>query len=386
MSSDLSPRRTIVASFGFNEESTGASAAALADFLVERYGSDGAELIVDEGMEVIGRDTAPSQGGIGLAWAGPGTSEKGYLDARIVVSTPGGHSSQPPKHTGIGYLSRLVAVIEDNAPQPRLDSLDHPALAPFLCLREAPEIKKRKHLYSVLRDLAALASSTSYCHARKNHLLSRFLNALTEEEIVAFKTTQAVDLISGGVKINALPERSTATINYRIDFNQRVDELKTWLADLVEQQSRALGLDFAGWKEESVSSSKQGARKATTSRGTVHLEVAYDSALEASPRTPTSGDEAGAWRLLSSVIRSTWKDIPGQPEGIQVVPNGMEGNTDTKSYWKLSKNIFRFSPGSILPNPAPKGSSIHTVDENAQIAGLEDAHRFYANLILAVQD
>ena len=32
-------------------------------------------------------------------FATPGIAEKGYLDARIAVSTPGGHSSVPPSHT-----------------------------------------------------------------------------------------------------------------------------------------------------------------------------------------------------------------------------------------------------------------------------------------------
>jgi Gly-Xaa carboxypeptidase len=63
----------------------------------------------------------------------------------------------------------------------------------------------------------------------------------------------------------------------------------------------------------------------------------------------------------------------------------MNGNTDTKSYWDLSRNIFRFSPGTILPNPAAPGSGIHTVNENVQIQGLVEGHDFYRNLIVAVQ-
>ncbi|CAO1630644.1 unnamed protein product [Parajaminaea phylloscopi] len=400
LSTDFVPRRTIVASFGFNEESTGASARELADFLVGRYGDNGAALIVDEGMEIIGKDADPSDGGLGVTWAGPGVSEKGYLDVRVVVSTPGGHSSVPPKHTGIGFLSRLVAAIEDHAPQASLDSLDHPALLPFLCLRDAPEIRQRKELHRVLQHMAKLprrhASGLSARHKVKAaSLFKRFLAALSPEEIVSFQTTQAVDLISGGVKINALPERSTATINYRIDVNVKVAELQAWLGDVVSKQSQALGLDYAGWKQPNEANLTWSSLHSTTSssssstKGRVHLEIAFDSALEAAPRTPVEGDEAQAWRLFSSVIRGTWTDTPGEPDGIRVVANEMLGNTDTKSYWRLSRNIFRFTPGSIHPGPAAApggGSGIHTVDENAQILGLQDAHRFYGNLILAVQD
>ena len=37
--------------------------------------------------------------GNGVYFAFPALSEKGYLDVRIQVDTPGGHSSIPPKHT-----------------------------------------------------------------------------------------------------------------------------------------------------------------------------------------------------------------------------------------------------------------------------------------------
>lgn len=60
--------------------------------------------------------------------------------------------------------------------------------------------------------------------------------------------------------------------------------------------------------------------------------MAFDSVLEASPQTPMEGPEARAWRLFSSVIRGTWSEIIGEDQVVQVVPNEMEGNTNTKSY------------------------------------------------------
>ena len=35
----------------------------------------------------------------GAIFAIPGVGEKGYLDVRLDISTPGGHSSIPPSHT-----------------------------------------------------------------------------------------------------------------------------------------------------------------------------------------------------------------------------------------------------------------------------------------------
>ncbi|CAO1623974.1 unnamed protein product [Jaminaea pallidilutea] len=414
------PSRTIVASFGFDEESTGSAAAALASFLVDRYGHDGAEMILDEGMSVVGSETPASEGGYGTPVAAPATSEKGYVDVRLVVTTPGGHSSVPPKNTGIGLLSRIVAAIEDHAPKPRLDRIDHPSLASLLCMREAPAIRSRRRLHRALTQLvkyAAPKKATSGSRKGRRHppqrLFDDVLSSLQDEEIVAFQTTQAVDLIQGGVKINALPERSEATINYRIDVESGVDAVKKHLSALVERESRKLGLAFIGWVGDSrgEATSQDHGRSCAgclhctgsslASRGKVHLEVAFNSALESAPQTPVTGAEAGPWRLLSSVIRSTWpgntekKDSApasiskgnGNDVPITVVPSTMIGNTDTKSYWSLSRHIFRFAPGTLEPSKVGAGGNgIHTVDENTQIVGLGDAVRFYTALVLAVQD
>lgn len=47
--------------------------------------------------------TDRSSGGIseqyGSIFAVPGVGEKGYLDVRVEISSPGGHSSVPPDHT-----------------------------------------------------------------------------------------------------------------------------------------------------------------------------------------------------------------------------------------------------------------------------------------------
>lgn len=43
-------------------------------------------------------------------------------------------------------------------------------------------------------------------------------------------TTQAIDLISGGVKSNALPERATALVNHRIAVSPSIPRLFVWMA------------------------------------------------------------------------------------------------------------------------------------------------------------
>jgi len=64
-------------------------------------------IIVDEGGKMalrLSRTQAQLHPGgysdlSGTVFATPAVAEKGYLDVRVDVLTPGGHSSRPPKHT-----------------------------------------------------------------------------------------------------------------------------------------------------------------------------------------------------------------------------------------------------------------------------------------------
>jgi Gly-Xaa carboxypeptidase len=90
-------------------------AGEIAKYLEATYGHDSFAALLDEG----GQSPYPSSkstacfskvnpsiiAGFGTTYggdvlfAGPATGEKGYLDIRIEVNTPGGHSSIPPRHT-----------------------------------------------------------------------------------------------------------------------------------------------------------------------------------------------------------------------------------------------------------------------------------------------
>ncbi|KAH7908955.1 hypothetical protein BJ138DRAFT_1128023, partial [Hygrophoropsis aurantiaca] len=110
----FTPSRTLVLAYGFDEESAGTNGAGqIAKYLEAQYGRDGFAMLLDEGggIEDVGN---------GLFIASPSVSEKGYLDVKVEVRTPGGHSSVPPAHTSIGFLSRLIAAIEDSPHEPQL--------------------------------------------------------------------------------------------------------------------------------------------------------------------------------------------------------------------------------------------------------------------------
>lgn len=83
-------------------------ATAIRDFLLKKYGEYSFSVLVDEGgrSDIYLTLSALLEfclGGYsekyGAFVSTPAVAEKGHLDVKIQISTPGGHSSVPPKHT-----------------------------------------------------------------------------------------------------------------------------------------------------------------------------------------------------------------------------------------------------------------------------------------------
>ena len=150
----------------------------------------------------------------------------------------------------------------------------------------------------------------------------------------SFQTTQAIDLIHGGVKINALPESVTAGVNHRIVPYATAEVVRDHYREVVLPIAKKHGLDVNIFGEH---------HDGDSARGT--LEVALgDNILEQLPQTPIAGAEAAPWRLLSGVIRYTFHiDEPRivlpeteirprkSEQPLTVAPGTMIANTD--SHW-----------------------------------------------------
>lgn len=144
----------------------------------------------------------------GVRFARPAVAEKGIMDVSITVETPGGHSSIPPAHTSIGILSSAIVQLESN-PYPPTLTRTTPYYSTLLCQAahapEMPLLLRTSLLQSVWSDRA----------------LDRALELLLADDSTRYirsilSTTQAINVINGGVKVNALPERAQAIVNHRI--------------------------------------------------------------------------------------------------------------------------------------------------------------------------
>ncbi|KXX80036.1 Carboxypeptidase S [Madurella mycetomatis] len=335
LEAEFKPKRTILLSFGFDEECAGTRGAArLAAFIEERYGKDGIAAIVDEGSGF--EETW------GTVFAKPGTAEKGYTDVHITVRTPGGHSSIPSDHTSIGILSELITKIEAEQYQTRLVD-ENPYYAQLQCgAAYSPEFPTK------LKKLLGRRGSSAprgTCKAKPDYLA---IEAAKQGPDIKYlmQTSQAVDVISGGIKVNALPERVTVIVNHRINIGETTQVVKdrlTLVAGAVAKKHNLTLHAFDGKEEPS---------SIMLERSTHELEVA--------PVAPSDASVKGPFTILAGTVRAVYG------EDIIVTPGIMTGNTDTRYYWNLSRHIFRFAPG-FDPEDGPGLGAIHTVDEKVSV-------------------
>lgn len=83
---------------------------------------------------------------------------------------------------------------------------------------------------------------------------------------------------------------------------------------------------------------------------------------------------------MSGVTRQFFESLPASDnKAVLVVGDVMTGNTDTRFYWNLTRNIWRFSP--IRPDGT---KNIHTVDERIDMDVHLEGLAFYYGMFLSL--
>ncbi|KAJ5692335.1 hypothetical protein N7462_001758 [Penicillium macrosclerotiorum] len=369
VSQNWRPQRTVVLAFGFDEESHGfLGAGAIAPALEKKYGKDSFEFILDEGgmgLQSLGDNTE-------ILYALPGVGEKGSLDLVMEMAVPGGHSSVPPAHTGIGIMAEILYELErQDLFKPRLDPA-HPSYGMLECqARYSPE-SVEAWLADKLAEGDAEALGEAVAQSRGPAV--RY----------TLQTSQAADLIHGGVKTNALPEKISAIVNYRVALHMTPEQIRERAVRIISPIARAhnisLTVDFPGIATTEDELSGSGDR-------TLVLSPLMEP-LNPAPISPTNPLTSKTWARFSGVARSVFESHPnpltqmtpaGESEStptVVVTGDIMTGNTDTRFYWSLSENIYRWSPSR-----AGGTLNIHTVDERIRLDVHLEAIMLYYDLI-----
>lgn len=308
------PRRSVYLAFGEDEERGGQHGATSIARLLASRGVQ-VESLLDEGAEI-------DEGAIpGLA--GPpaliAIAEKGQVNVELTVEARGGHSSTPPPQTAVGILSAAIVRLEAEQMKASLSGPTREALE-FV----GPELAFGPRL--VMCNLWLFAPIVE-------HLL------LADPGTAAMiRTTTAVTMVQGGVKVNVLPSRARAVVNFRIRPGDSVAGVLAHVANAVADPR-------------------------------VHLRAMAEQAL-AEP-LPASSTASPAFRLLQTTIAQVFPDTI-------VAPMITPGGTDAHHYRALTANIYRFVPIRQGPSDFARW---HGRNERLSVKVLGDAVDFYRQYI-----
>lgn len=355
---NFKPKRGIVVAFGFDEEATGYHGAQpIGQYLLDRFGPDGIFAIVDEGSSLT-YDRSTDR-----LVAAVATGEKGYIDIDVGLNTPGGHSSVPPEHTSIGIMGELACLIEKDPYDPIFTEKN-----PFFGYMQCIAVHAGDQLSLSFRKSILRSGFDSFANSKVKKVL-----ASKRATKYLIGTSQAEDIVRGGEKNNALPETTHMIVNHRVAVETEVQTVMDHFVERVVQLAKKHGLGVDAWGEEVLAAGENGKFEVTIA----------GHKLEAAPVSPADGE---SWDLLAGVTRHLYEDLvfPDSKEPVLIAPAITTGNTDTRHYWPLTKNIYRYTPQ--LYRDLVAETRIHSVDEKQDVENHLRVLAFFYQYLQAASD
>jgi carboxypeptidase PM20D1 len=308
--SGFKPKRTVIVVSGQDEEAGGSGARAAAALFKAR--GIKAEWVLDEGMAVV-KDFPMINRPVAVI----GLAEKGYATLKIVARAPGGHSSAPPKETGVETLSKAILAITGK---------------PFPMKFEGPGA-------AMIRAIAPEADLPTRVVVANSWLFGGILKGIlarSPASAATLHTTIAPTMLKGSPKENVLPQDATAWINYRIAPGQTADEV------MAAARSATKGLD-------------------------VELNWERGHGDDPSPVSSTSSD---GWKLLAALASEGGK--------MPVAPGLVTAGTDSRYMTDVARDVYRFAP---MYASVSEFGMIHGTNEHMTLENLRRMTDFYTRLI-----
>ena len=205
--SGYTPKRTLIFSFGHDEEVLGAGAQAAAELMKSRGIKPYA--VIDEGGAIV-----TGLNGIQKPIAMIGVAEKGYLTLILTAKARGGHSSTPPSYTAIGALAKAIATIEAN---PFASGMDEVTTKMLKAMSQEQDFKTRM----------AMANLWLF-----KPMVEKQMKAQDQSRAM-LGTTIAPTIIDAGFKENALPREAKAYVNFRLHSRDSVESVTNRVRKLI---------------------------------------------------------------------------------------------------------------------------------------------------------
>lgn len=277
------PKRGVYLCLGHNEEIVAGhdnGAHEIAELLEKR----GVRLdsVIDEGGAML---SAKVKGILDANLTGIGVAEKGYADFKVTVKSKGGHSSQPPKHTALGKLSKKVANLENHQFKAKI--------MPFV--------------YNLFNDIGKRTTYIGrfvFCNLwLLKPLLLKIMTKIPPAASLV-RTTTAVTMASGSPAANVLPQNASVTINFRMMPGESIEDVRRHIEKYM---------------------------------GGEDVEIEFVKGKEPSLISPTDTRAFDTLRRLSVSLDE--KNI--------VAPYLVMGGTDAYNYENVCSNIYRFAPFTV---------------------------------------
>ena len=274
------PERDIYLCFGHNEEVMAEGEACGATCMMQWFKDRGIRLdsVIDEGGAILSVKVDKVIDG---HLAGVGIAEKGHVDFEISVNAKGGHSSQPPKHSALGQLSRIVCNLENHQFKAKL----------------TPQ------LTSLFTEIGKNTTYPVRCIASNLPILKPIITEICSNippVASMMRTTTAITMANGSPAPNVLPQKASVVANFRIMPGQTVEDVEAHIRK------------YAGPK----------------------AEVKLLGGKNPSKISPT---DSRAFNVISKICKSM------DPKAI-VAPYLVMGGTDARQYEDVCDNIYRYSP------------------------------------------
>jgi carboxypeptidase PM20D1 len=247
-----------------------------------------------------------------------GTSEKGFATINLSVSLEGGHSSMPKPETAIDVLASAVTRVKQNPFPPRLSA----PLKDFMSVA-GPEMTFIQKL--------AFANHWFF----ESMIFDIYSNKSSGNALI--RTTTSPTIFRAGIKENVIPYEANAMINFRILPGTTTNDVMDRVREIVDDER--IQLTFSGFKSEA-------------------------------PKT--SSIESFGYTIIEKSIKEVY-------ENTVVAPNLVIAATDSRHYYPISQNIYRFAPFKLSEENI---DTFHGINESIGVLEFEESIQFYIRLIM----
>lgn len=273
--SGFKPRRTVIIVSGHDEEAGGTGAQAAAAALKAKGVK--AQFVLDEGMATV-KDFAMLGGQTAIV----GIAEKGYATLRVTAPAAGGHSSAPPKETGVEVLAKAVLAITGDPD-------------PMKFQGPGAEMVKALAPHSSLMTRVAVANAWLFGPVLVKQISASPAGAAT------LHTTIAPTMLKGSPKENVLPQDATAWINYRIAPGQTTDDVMA---------------------------------RATKAVSGLNVKLSWEG--HANNPSPVSSTTSESWKVIAALASEQGRT--------PLAPGLVTAGTDSRYMTPIAADIYRYQP------------------------------------------